>query len=522
MVGGKDLIGWGWPSGPELGKALEKARLLEMEGLSLAAIRSQLEPLREALTIKMELREPDSERLKIALDADGPAEEANLVAVRRQMEGMVRIPVVEKAALLPDACPVGNEKTAITVGGAIAVRGAIIPSAHSADICCSMYCSLFEEVGKGTKEMMDVLQRSTRFGIGGRQPETQIHHPVLEEKVWRNPFLAGLEKLALVHLGDQGDGNHFAFLGRIAFSASQIELLAGAGYGSLGSDIEAGKPYLALVTHHGSRGLGAQVYKRGQKAAAAHTKRVAKEVPKSGFWLDAETEEGRAYWDALQYVARWTRANHQVIHRNFLSNLGKVRALAEFGNEHNFVWRREDGLYYHGKGATPAWEDKQGRPLLGLIPLNMGAPILVVLGRSNEAYLGFAPHGAGRNLSRSALVRTIASEGEKPDGRTIEQVIAASTTGLDVRWWSGKADLSETPLAYKPPTAIIAQIEKYGLATICGMIEPLGSIMAGDFGPAPWKRAKDQLSAKDYRQMDHRRERRSSKQHLPDDPDCEE
>jgi hypothetical protein len=48
--------------------------------------------------------------------------------------------------------------------------------------------------------LLDLLQRCTRFGIGGRQPHEQIHHPVLEEKVWRNPFLAGLQSLAKAHL----------------------------------------------------------------------------------------------------------------------------------------------------------------------------------------------------------------------------------------------------------------------------------------------------------------------------------
>jgi hypothetical protein len=58
----------------------------------------------------------------------------------------------------------------------------------------------------------------------------------------------------------------------------------------------------------------------------------------------------------------------------------------QIGNEHNFVWKRGDS-FFHGKGATPAWQDASGRPLLGLIPLNMAREILLVLGSNNNDYL---------------------------------------------------------------------------------------------------------------------------------------
>jgi hypothetical protein len=59
-----------------------------------------------------------------------------------------------------------------------------------------------------------------------------------------------------------------------------------------------------------------------------------------------------------------------------------------------------------------------------------------------------------------------------------------------------------------------AQIETFGLADITAEITPLGSLMAGDPGPAPWKRRKDELSPKQLRQIEHRADRRKLKQHL--------
>jgi RNA-splicing ligase RtcB len=255
--------------------------------------------------------------------------------------------------------------------------------------------------------------------------------------------------------------------------------------------------------------LGAHVYKRGQVAALKHTAKVADHIPKAAAWLDASSEMGAAYWEALQYVARWTKANHQAIHARFLQRIG-AEVVTEFGNEHNFVWKRGD-MFMHGKGATPAWSDEQGRPLLGLIPLNMAAPILMVLGKDNDEFLSFAPHGAGRNISRTAFKRQF------PDAESRQRSIEASTEGIDVRWFCGGADLSETPEAYKNAEQVKAQIEQFGLAEVVAEIQPLGCIMAGDSGVSWRQRKEEELTPKQKRQIEHRSERRRTRQDLRDE-----
>jgi tRNA-splicing ligase RtcB (3'-phosphate/5'-hydroxy nucleic acid ligase) len=516
-ITGNTLKAWGWTSGPHLGQALERAQALAAEGLNEDAIRSQLEPDRLLVGRLLKQRPADPERLGIAMVAASPDEQKNMETVRQQMLGMTTIPVVERAAILPDACPTGGNAIAITVGGAVSVRDAIIPAAHSADVCCSMYCSLFPAPALNTTQLLDLLQRCTRFGIGGRAPEEQLHHAVLEEKVWRNPFLMQLESAAKAHLADQGDGNHFAYLGELRMSSHERQRLEASGFGDWVKTLDPESRYLALVTHHGSRALGAQVYKRGLRAAIAHTKRVATGIPNEAAWLDMKEEEGQQYWEALQYVARWTRANHELIHQGFLDRLGLQGATLAFGNEHNFVWQRKDGLYYHGKGATPAWTGTDGRPLPGLIPLNMGSPILLCLGAGNEDYLGFAPHGAGRNLSRTALLKRYCDDKGRLDPFRVQEAIREATDGIEVRWWYEKPDLSETPLGYKDADAIIRQIEHFGLARICGRIDPLGCIMAGDGGTAAWKQRKKELTPKQLRQQSHRADRRTQKQRRWDD-----
>ena len=98
--------------------------------------------------------------------------------------------------------------------------------------------------------------------------------------------------------------------------------------------------------------------------------------------------------------------------------------------------------------------------------------------------LGFAPHGAGRNFSRSAYMRRHA-------GRTETEIVAEQTKGIDARFFCGIPDVSELPGAYKSAAVVRRQIAEYGLAEVVDTIDPIGSIMAGDWQRnAPWRRKK--------------------------------
>lgn len=514
MINHDDLIDAGWPRSPLFADLIETARKYEEKGIKdKAYILKLLERDFEKPDPRVKLRN-EPEPWTEAIEATCPEDEENIGSVRRFMGQLMRVPVIEAGAIMPDSCPAGSAEATIPVGGAIAVKNAIIPSAHSADICCSMYATLFE-CEKPVNEMLDDLMESTRFGPGGRNRDELVPDPVVDEDVWENRFLSGLQNHAAIHIADQGDGNHFAYLGKITITQEFVQQLKDTGHDEIATPLEQSKTseLLVLVTHHGSRGLGAHVYKRGQKAALRETEKVADGIPKAAAWLDYDTEIGQEYWEALQYVGRWTRANHRAIHRRFLEKAGAEK-LTEFGNEHNFVWKRDD-IFLHGKGATPAWKDEHDRPLLGLIPLNMAAPILVTLGRDNGEYLSFAPHGAGRNRSRTALKRAYLGRNNFNDEEKINEIVDQNTKGLDIRWYHGKADLSESPVAYKPAEQVKAQIQSFGLADVVAEIFPLGCIMAGDSGPQPWRRDKE-LTPKQKRQIVHRADRRKTRQKTKD------
>ena len=114
----------------------------------------------------------------------------------------------------------------------------------------------------------------------------------------------------------------------------------------------------------------------------------------------------------------------------------------------------------------------------------MAEPILITRGLNASNALGFSPHGAGRNFSRTAYMRLHA-------GKSDEQMMAEQTAGIDARFFCGVTDVSELPGAYKNAASMRAQIAQFGLADIVDTIEPYGSIMAGEWKrDAPWRKKK--------------------------------
>ena len=441
--------------------------------------------------------------LSLAIEADTPAGIKNLNMAIKQITELLRCPVVSSGTLMPDACPAGNAPASMPVGGAIAVENAIIPAAHSADICCSLMAT-FYHTDMSASEQVDTLMKHTRFGPGGRDKKDQIYHPVLDETVWYNPFLKGLQAKAQSHMADQGDGNHFAFIGEISITPDFIAALKDNDYSELADNLAPRDHWHVIVTHHGSRSIGHTLFTRGLEAAIKHTRTHATGIPDEAAWLDMNTSEGQHYWDALQYVSRWTKANHQTIHKHFIQAIDSKPA-AEVGNEHNFVWKKAGtDTYLHGKGATPAWLTETGNPLLGLIPLNMAEPILMTLGSNNTTHLSFSPHGAGRNMSRRAMLRRYTKSKKMGfDQKLLEQDIENGTKGIEVRWYQGRPDVTETPIGYKPAETVRAQIKSYELAEIIGEILPLASIMSGRA-----ETYEKPLTPKQLRQMQHRKDRR--------------
>src|SRR5262245_12337554 len=461
MITGKTLIAWGYTPGPWFAEAIAAAEDVRRAGGDEAAIRAIVERhAMRSVPPSIALRESGEVPYSLNLRAQGEGEAENIAAVEHHMRELMRLPTIVAGSIMPDACPSGSAPGTIPVGGVAAARDAIHPGMHSADICCSMAVTIF--AGVDPSALLDAGMKLSHFGAGGRPRGHQLQPPQEVLAAFAaNPLLKPALSAAIEHFGTQGDGNHFFYVGRVASTGA-----------------------IALVTHHGSRKPGAMLYKAGMEMAERMTRVRSPETPRHNAWIPFDTPEGEAYWAALQTIRAWTKANHFAIHDRIVEALGLQRA-DRFWNEHNFVFRKPDGLFYHAKGATPAWAgfaaDSSG---LTLIPLNMAEPVLITRGLDAANGLGFAPHGVGRNFSRSAYMRRHA-------GRTEAEIVGEQTKGIDARFCCGFPDVSELPGAYKSAAIVRRQIAAYGLAEVVDTIEPIGSIMAGDWQrDAPWRRKK--------------------------------
>ena len=411
---GNDILALGIAPGPHIKLMLERANTTGV---------CTYDALRDLLPAPMIPLRESPDHFSVNIHADTPEEQSNLDAVIETMNEVMRTPVVLGGAIMPDACPAGPVGT-IPVGGVVVSRH-VHPGMHSADICCSVMVSLHDTT---PEKLMANMSESVWFGPGGRKQHVMSDN--LRDRVRNNGITRAFEDVADWHMGTQGDGNHFVYVG-----------------------VQRSTGKTALVTHFGSRGFGARVYKAGMAVAERYRRAISPETLKQNAWIPYDAPEFGEYMRALDVVQDWTQENHRVLHGH-----GEIVTWTI----HNFVFER-DGLLYHGKGATPAWSEGK----VEAIPLNMAEPVLLVRGCNNDESLGFMPHGAGRNMSRSAHLRST-----QPD-------IAAETAGLDVRFWSGEPDLSELPSAYKNAASVRRDIEAYGLGVVVDEITPYGCIMAG-------------------------------------------
>nr|WP_075831005.1 RtcB family protein [Deinococcus marmoris] len=295
---------------------------------------------------------------------------------------------------------------------------------------CSMRLSVFPIQPDGLKleEAKALLLKHTRFGPGvGFEKRERGDHEVLHESTWDDqPLLGHLFEKAAAQIGSSGSGNHFAEFGTLTLGAADLGLEAGE--------------YLALLSHSGSRGFGAQV--------AGHFTNLAERLhpnldpaAKKLAWLSLDSEEGQAYWQAMNLAGRYALANHELIHARLARALG-VSVLASVHNSHNLAWKQQVGgqeLIVHRKGATPAAAGQ-----LGLIPGSMADPGFVVRGRGHADALASASHGAGRQLGRKAAA-----------SKLVRKEVAAYLKERGVTLMGGGID--EAPQAYKRIKDVIAR-----------------------------------------------------------------
>lgn len=300
-----------------------------------------------------------------------------------QMRQACSLPIATAGALMADA----HIGYGLPIGGVLACENAVIPYAVGVDIACRMKLSVLdspvEALDKQFARFADSLERGTRFGVGVAYEKRQSHS-VMDEDWTVTRVTRERKDKAWKQLGTSGSGNHFVEYGILSLAKRDDEL-----------NLDAGE-YVALLSHSGSRGVGAAVCSTYSAIAQTRLPSRFKEMGRLA-WLELDSEAGQEYWAAMNLMGDYASANHEVIHRQVSSILG-AQIISGVENHHNFAWKEVHGgkeVIVHRKGATPAAAGD-----LGVIPGSMADPAFVVRGKGNPASLNSASHGAGRRMSR--------------------------------------------------------------------------------------------------------------------------
>ncbi|HYE03431.1 MAG TPA: RtcB family protein [Phycisphaerales bacterium] len=357
-----------------------------------------------------------------------------------QMQAAARLPIAAAGALMPDA----HVGYGLPIGGVLATRGAVVPYAVGVDIACRMKLSVLDlpprelDDARGVQRLTRALENQTRFGVGASFAKPH-QHEVMDRDWSVSPVTQELKTKAWTQLGTSGSGNHFVEFGLLTVSE------AGAPHLTLAPGV-----YLALLSHSGSRGVGAAVCDHYSRLANQLTGAQLAPDQKHLGWLDLRSQPGREYWEAMNLMGHYASANHAIIHRSVASALG-AQVIAGVENHHNFAWLErhavpgpdgtpaEEDVIVHRKGATPA-----GPGVLGVIPGSMATPGFVVRGTGHAGSLASASHGAGRVMSRGQARRSMRWEEVRAE---LER---AGVTLLS-------AGIDEAPGVYKDIDAVMAQ-----------------------------------------------------------------
>jgi tRNA-splicing ligase RtcB len=346
-----------------------------------------------------------------------------------QIRNACRLPVAAAGALMPDA----HVGYGLPIGGVLATHDAVIPYAVGVDIACRMKMTVLDlpvrALADDQSRLTSAIERETRFGIGATFKQKRRHDVM--DLDWRvTDVTTRLKDRAWAQLGTSGSGNHFVEFGSLTVTNAAVGLPTG--------------DYLALLSHSGSRGTGAQIAQHYSRVARKLRPELPKELAHLA-WLDLSSEPGQEYWAAMELMGRYAAANHALIHAHIAKALG-VDVRLDLENHHNYAWRERhrlaDGtereVIVHRKGATPA-----GAGVLGIIPGSMATPGYVVRGRGSAASLDSAAHGAGRRMSRTQAKREFNWKTAQAFLR--ERNVTLLSAGLD-----------EVPMAYKDIDEVMA------------------------------------------------------------------
>jgi tRNA-splicing ligase RtcB len=353
---------------------------------------------------------------------------------RDQAVMTARMPFIHPhVALMPDA----HLGLGATVGSVIPTLRAVIPAAVGVDIGCGMIAVrtqyTADQLPADRQRLREAIERAVPLSAGAANRKVSRKHTERRlEELTREAEEAGFDPSSytrnwVLQLGTLGSGNHF------------IEVTVD----------EEQRVWLFL--HSGSRGVGNKIAQRHIQVAQRLCARWQIDLPHRDLaYLAEDTDEFWAYIRQMRWAQHYALLNREEMMDRVvgqfaewvgLGSADEVDRQEEINCHHNYTEQEQHfgrTVWLSRKGAINA--DK-GR--MGLIPGSMGTASYVVEGKGNPVSLNSAPHGAGREYSRTRARKTF----------TREQLRAAMA-GIEYR--DTDAFIDEIPAAYKDIDRVMA------------------------------------------------------------------
>ena len=386
-----------------------------------------------------------SEKLPILLWLDN-AEEGAL----EQAKNLANFPFAFKhIAIMPDT----HMGIGMPIGGVIATKDVIIPSAVGVDIGCGMVAT---RLSLNEKQLEQKVLKEILGEIRQVIPVGFKHHDKEQDEALMPKFKQPSDILsdypvvsveygnALTQIGTLGGGNHF------------IEIQ---------KDQDG---FIWIMIHSGSRNIGFTVANNYERWAAEECeKRGEQDLVKNRLcYFQADSELGQKYINEMNYCLEFAFANRQLM-------LDKIKTI--FSKHFNDLWfapminiahnyarlekHFDEEVWVHRKGATSA-----NRSEIGIIPGSQGSHSYIVQGKGNPDSFKSCSHGAGRLMSRTKAQKELIVETE---------IAKLDQLGV-LHALRGAKDLDEAPGAYKPIQEVMDN--QLDLVEILVELTPLGVI----------------------------------------------
>jgi len=398
-----------------------------------------------------------------------------------QVVNAASFPGVTRVALTPDA----HHGYGVPIGTAVETEGILLPTAAGYDIGCGMVqlrtTLTYDDVRDPAlrRKWIDDVVGRIAVGVGASrvQKQRQVSSKTFGEVLRHGAKALGrtmaiTERSYLPVEDDRVDVPE-----RAMGKSGQLGSLGGGNH-FLEMQVDEDQRVWVML-HTGSRGFGWNIAKeffvRG--ALLLGLGRQAED----SVWFDADSAEGKAYWNLHNMAANFAVANRLIIGEAVCDSLEEIfggSAEIYYEISHNLI-QKESGRYVARKGATRAfpgghqalkgtpWE-KSGHPILIPGSMETGSAILFAEPGA-EASIYSVNHGSGRKMSRAAARRDL--DQKKTDRRMAEADILLNTR---------QTPLDESGPAYKNLDDVLDTVEMAGLAKVAKRLRPIACIKGAD------------------------------------------